>query len=95
MVKVVGKWHGSSYTRYTIPYDTDSRIERVRRIRRKTGEVRIDSSGGREFPFKNIMGADSAVHPARGGTRLSRGGRSRSFKPFIPKPAKIVIREEE
>lgn len=90
MVRIVGKWNGSAYTRYRIPFDTRSGIERVRRIRRKTGEVRIDSSGGREYPFKNIMGADSAVHPARGGTKLSRSGKNRSFRPFVPKPARVV-----
>ena len=83
---------GSSYTRYKIPFDTLSGIERVLRVRRHGGDFRIvrGVKGSREFPFQGRHGADLGISSfgkssgfPYGGVRLQRGGRKRSYNPLI------------
>lgn len=94
MVRRVGwkKGEGAFYTRYKIPFDTLSGIERVKRFRgRSHYRVAVNASGRPvkgtvELPFQSSHGSDAAIRRIPGGVKLERFGVNRHFTPQFKNP---------
>ena len=65
---------GKHYTRYRIPHDRLSGIEKVTVVRKSGGRYSIGAkSKHREYAYQNFHGADESLHNVAKGIELRRG----------------------